>query len=378
MPGHTEPRGGRKPIGTAAGAFWLGLCLALFLSACGRSVPPVEPRAGLVIPQPGPLVLRLGDDGTLVPMALGEEKRASQDQGRPHAPFAMARAVAAIQPRADEGILAINRSGLVRLRVERHHEPAEARLLLQPLPQADGEFAGRTVGSTWGRDGEAFFLLYHHPIFEAAPPRSPPSAVVAATADGARIVDIIPGTTAYAVYPVAADGWLVQYRSDDGQRVTTSYARLNAATGAVAPLGQLAFEKDASPLPLSSAPASLAAAAAGLTGPLLIEARLPDGTRRTYLRGDAAEASPAWAQVTGSNDGPIAALLVTDDWRISVVPAQAATGAAAAMTNRYEAPLSEARVRDAAVVNGAIIIVWEEDMFPDIGASGIMVIESGL
>lgn len=358
----------------AAGA----LGLALFLSSCGRATAPVKPRPGFVVPLNSPLVLVLADDGTLVPISQSQEKPTSPNQGRPHAPFAMARAVAALQPRADEGILAINRVGLVRLRVERHQQPAEARLVLQPLPQTDGEFAGRTVGSAWGRDGEAFFLLYHHPIFEAAPPRSPPSAVVAATADGARIVDTIPGTTAYAVFPVSSDGWLVQYRSDDGQRVTTSYARLNAATGAVVPLGQLAFEKDASPLPLSSAPPSLAVAAAGLSGPLLMEARLPDGTRRTYLRGDPAEASPAWAQVTGPKDGPVVALLVTDDWRFSVVPAQAATGTAAAMTSRYEAPLSEARVRDAAIINGAVVIVWEEDMFPDIGASGIMVIDSGL
>lgn len=355
----------------------VALGLSLLWSACGRGAPPVQPRAGIVLPQAGQLVLELGDDGALVPIAQSLQKPSSQDQSSPHAPFAMARAVAAIQPRADEGILAINRVGLVRLRIARHTEPTEARLVLQPLPQADGEFAGRTVGSAWGRDGEAYFLLYHHPIFEAAPTRSPPSVVVAATADGARVSDMIPGTSAYAVFPVSADGWLVQYRSDDGQRVTTSYARLNAATGKATPLGQLAFEKDASPLPLSAAPPSLAAAAAALSGPLLIEARLPDGTRRTYLRGDPAEASPAWAQVTGSENAPLAALLVTDDWRFSVVPVRV-SGMEPAKTGGYAAPGSDARVRDAAIINGAVVIVWEEDLFPDIGASGIMVVDTGL
>jgi len=330
------------------------------------------------MPQAGPLVLELGDDGALAPVAPLEDKRAKSGQPRPHAPFAMARSVAAIQPRADEGIIAINRIGLVRARVQRHEQPAETRLVLQPIAQIDGEFAARTVGSSWAHDGEALFLLYHHPIFEAAPARTPPSIVVAATADGARVVDSFPGATAYAVYPVSADSWLAQYRSDNGERVTTSYALIAASSGASTALTQLAFEKQASPLPIAAAPPSLRSAAAGLSGPLLVEARLPDGSRRTYVRGDPAEASPAWGQVADTGTGSVAAMLVTDDWRISIATMSGGTESQDARTSQYDAPVAEARVRDAALVGGMIVAVWEEDLFPDIGASGIMVINPGL
>ena len=353
------------------------LCLGLFWTSCGRSPAQAEPRRGFVVPRTGPLMLELDDDGSLVPVSQLEDKRAKTGQPRPHAPFAMARAVAAIQPLADEGILAINRIGLLRVRVERHEQPAESRLVALPISQTDGEFSGRTVGSSWAHDGEAFFLLYHHPIFEATQPRTPPSIVLAASEDGARVADSFPGSTAYAVFPVLADAWLAQYRSDDGQRVTTSYALVAASSGSSTPLSQLAFEKQASPLPVASAPPSLRLAAAGLAGPLLIEARFPDGTRRTYVRGDPAEASPTWGQVAEPGSGSVAAMLVTDDWRVSIVPMS--TGEPrTARTTLYEAPVPEARVRDAALVGGLIVAVWEEDLFPDIGASGIMVVDPGL
>lgn len=330
------------------------------------------------MPQAGPLVLELGDDGALAPVAQLEGARVKSGQPRPHAPFAMARAVAAIQPRADEGIIAINRMGLVRASIQRHQQPAEARLVLQPVAQTDGEFAARTVGSSWTHEGEAFFLLYHHPIFEAAPVRTPPSIVIAATADGARVVHSFPGDTAYAVYPVSADAWLAQYRSDDGERVATSYALVTASSGASTALTQLAFEKQASPLSIAAAPPSLRSAAAGLSGPLLIEARFPDGSRRTYVRGDPAEASPAWGQVAETGTGSVAAMLVTDDWRVSIATGHDGETGGSAKTSQYDAPVAEARVRDAALVGGMIVAVWEEDLFPDIGASGIMVIDPGL
>jgi hypothetical protein len=70
-------------------------------------------------------------------------------------------------------------------------------------------------------------------------------------------------------------------------------------------------------------------------------------------------------------------MLVTDDWRVSIVPMS--TGEPrTAMTTLYEAPVPEARVRDAALVGALIVAVWEEDLFPDIGASGIMVVDPGL
>jgi hypothetical protein len=298
--------------------------------------------------------------------------------GRPE-PFPVAVRAASIQPVPGGAILAVNRKGLLSLTVARYDGGAETRLLIEPLPGATSEFRGRSAAQSWGRGQEALFLLYRHPVYELEPPRSPLSVVVAATLGEARLLEPGLGEDAYAVFPVSADSWLVQSRSETADRVTTSYARVPSGGGAPERLERSAFERLASPEPLAAAPEGLRAAAAALTGPLLIEAKLADGSRRAYVRGDPGQAAPAWAQVSGevsaAGSGPFACV-VTDDWRLAVAR-PSATKFSASVFN-LSAPSPGTAARDAALVGGLVVISWEEDLFPDVGSSGILALDPSL
>lgn len=354
----------------------LPIVLAIASASCGGRAPePIAeaPRPGFALPKDGPLALVVGDGGAFATMGDSAADAASR---RPPMPFPLAVTAAAIQPLGQGAVLAINRTGLRRVEVCRYG-PAqsggaeETRLVIEPIPGIEGEFSGRTVAVSWARRDEALFLLFRHPIFELQAPRDPAAVVVAATASGASVMEPGIGGDAYAVFPVAADSWLAQYRTESGDRVETRYARLSADGGRSEPLERPAFERLASPEPLSGAPELLRAAADALSGPLLVEARLSDGSRRAFVRGDAGQAAPAWAQV--SED---AALIVTDDWRVSV--ARKTDAGIGAKTLYPPAPAPGTVVRDAALIDGLVIALWEEDLFPNVGASGLVALDPGL
>lgn len=352
----------------------------LTLGACSRSKQVLReeaPRPGFLVPAGGSLALMVGNDGALTPL----DPARTVDPNRIPVPFPMAITAASIQPLGSGAVLAINRTGLLKLRVARRTPAngsviAEIRLIIEPLPGAENEFAGRTVAPSWSRGSEALFLLFHHPIFELQPPRIPASVVIAATLQGARILEPGIGGDAYALFPVAADSWLAQYRIDSGDRVTTDYMRLNRLDGTSEPLDRAVFERLASPVPIASAPEPLRAAAAELTGPLLIECRLADGSRRTYVRGDPGQAAPAWAQVTGTDTPDRKSFIATDDWR--VVTASPAVNGFSATAFNPQPPVSGARIRDAGLVDGLVVALWEEDLFPEVGLSGMLVLDAGL
>lgn len=335
------------------------------------------PRPGFPVPAGGSLALMVGNDGALTPL----DPARTAGPNRIPVSFPMAVTAASIQPLPDGAVLAINRIGLRRLRVARFtpadgSAAAEIRLVVEPLPGAETEFAGRTVAPSWARGGEALFLLFHHPIFELQAPRIPASIVIAATLQGARILEPGTGGDTYALFPVAADSWLAQYRLDSGDRVTASYARLNMVDGTNESLDRAVFERLASPVPIASAPEPLRTAAAALTGPLLIECRLADGSRRTYVRGDPGQAAPAWAQVTGAGTNGGEAFIATDDWRL-ILTSQAPGGLSATALDPRP-PVPGARIRDAALVDGLVVALWEEDLFPEVGLSGLLVLDAGL
>jgi hypothetical protein len=293
----------------------------------------------------------------------------------------MAVTAASIQPLGNGAVLAINRTGLRELRVARRTPAdgsvtAEIRLVIEALPGAETEFAGRTVAPSWARGNEALFLLFHHPIFELQPPRIPASVVIAATLQGAHILEPGIGGESYALFPVSADSWLAQYRLDSGERVTASYARLNMVDGTSESLDRAVFERLASPVPIATAPEALRTAAAVLTGPLLIECRLADGSRRTYVRGDPGQAAPAWAQITGNGKDASGAFIATDDWR--VVTTSPAAGGWSAKAFNPQPPVPGARIRDAALVDGLLVALWEEDLFPEVGLCGLLALDAGL
>jgi hypothetical protein len=347
--------------------------IAILVFSCARAprdeTPPSGQTEGFAIPSAGILVLIAGEDGEL---------RAPGDQARVLRPFPLARSPMAIQPIGDRAIIAVNRVGLRQVGVSRMKAGASgpARLVIEQLPGSQAEFDGRTVSSSWSKDNRAFFLLFRHPVYELDTPRTPPSIVIEASTAGAGILEPGLGPDAYAAYPVAAGTWLVQRRSETPDRVVTDYASYDPETGTEKSLSRSAFEKLASPMPLSAAPASIRAAADALAGPLLIEARLPDGSRRAYSRGDPGEAAPTWGQDLVSDEGISCSLLVTDDWRIAV--SRFSSGGYTVSVINPGQPFSEARVRDAALIDGVIVIAWEEAIFPDIGFSGLAALDSGL
>jgi hypothetical protein len=287
----------------------------------------------------------------------------------------------AVQPLGDGAIIALNRVGLKELTVVHGNADATGpdtawRAVIRHVAGAETEFAGRTVSSSWARDGQAYFLLFRHPVYELDAPRSPPSVVIQAAAAGAGIKEPGLGSNAYAVFPVSPEAWLVQRRYETEDRIITEYATIDPASGTEKALSRAACEKLASPLPLTAAPESIRAAADTLAGPLLIEARLPDGSRKTYVRGDPGEAAPAWGHDLVSSDGISVSLIVTDDWRIAL--ARFVSGGYTVSVMNPAPPFTEARVRDAVMVNGAIVIAWEEAIFPDIGYCGLAVLKPGL
>lgn len=361
------------------------LLALLALSSCARrqaEAVPEPPRRGFIVPAQGTLILTIEKDGSLAPMSQETLRRTSPAQGM--APFPISCTAASIQPLPGGAVLAINRAGLKRLLVTRHPPleggiSAETRLLIDDLAETDHEFAGRTVAPSWGMEGQAIFLLYRHPIFETSEPRDPPSKTLSATLSGASVRDVGLEGDAYAVYPVSVDSWLVQYRSESGERIHTGYSRVFTDAGQPESLARSEFERLASPLPMALAPEALLTAAGSLSGPLLIEARMHDGSRRAYVRGDPGQATPAWAWLPPEdNNNPYESSLciVTDDWR--VVTARQTDDRLIISTSSPSAPVSGAVVRDASIVEGLIVALWEEDFFPYVGRSGIMVIDPAL
>lgn len=411
------------PVTTIHRIVRVAAALALLVVSCSRGGQTTggpeavaEVRPGIALPASGTLVLTTTPDGLFAPMSGG-----SPAQVQPQ-PFAVAVAPAAIQPLGDDAIVAVNRIGLVRLSVRRYGGSAtgvtpggqssqsgqsgqsgqssqtgtpagdrETRIVVGAIPGAADEFAGRTVAVSWADRGGALFLLYRHPMFETELPRDPPSVLIEGTADAARLYM---GTgwaandwrDAYAVYPTATDAWLVQYRAEDGERVVTRYATIFKDAKPAIELKRQDFEKAVFPANLDLADPLIVQAASAIEGPVLLETRYSDGTRKTWLRGDPGEAAPAWAYVGDIPGGGKAALVVTDDWRIVLATEASGTAANAhgaadpvAVRALYPpAALPGARVRDAALVDGLAVLVWEEDLFPDIGASGLTVIDLAL
>lgn len=388
--GRSLERGARAAFARIAIATIAATSLALGLVGCSRErslavePPPREaPRPGYAVPRDGYLALAFDDSGSLQSLAANDTP-----PKRSPAPFPTAISAAAIQSLRKGAVLAVNRQGPLWLEGRRYEATGpeargEARLVIEGIQGARDAFAARTVASAWASGGKALFLLCRHPVYETADLAGPASIVMATDEYSAAPFSPSLGDDAFAVYPTATDSWLIQYRSETTERVHTDYAIArprNEAEGGLArdPIDRSHFERLASPLPVAAAPIELGAALEALGGPLLVEAAMADGSRRAFLRGDAGEATPAWAHVTddAAAHGGVSAVAVTDDWRLAIQARR--EGAPVARLVNLDAPLPGATARGVAMVDSLVVILWEQCSFPDVTASGICALDPAL
>ncbi|HPM71524.1 MAG TPA: hypothetical protein PLE25_01030 [Spirochaetales bacterium] len=348
--------------------------IAVLFSACSGGAPRPEaapaPEPGFQLAPGGTLVLAVDASGGLYPLPPPETGSVPAEPVSE--PFPIAVSAATIQPIIGGAVVAINRKGLSRLTIRRSAPDVAASVLIEPIDGAAAEFDGRTVAPSWGSGGDAVFLLYRHPVYELAERRSPASVTIAATLDRARIVRPGLGDDAFAAYPRAPGEWLAQYRTETTERVTTAYARLSLESGEpetirTSPVTREDFERLVAPEPMERAPEALRAAVAAIGGPVLLEARLPDGSRRAFVRGDPGQAAPAWGHLYGDR-----ACVATDDWRVVL-----ADGASGVIVDPSPVPpYPGATVRDAVLLEDALILLWEAGSFPYLWASGLVILDA--
>jgi hypothetical protein len=372
------------------------------VSCAGKSAEqPVESDltqdsqdTGFSIPAAGSLVMMLDPDGQLAMLpGLADGPAASvapgqnpgahpiPNQGPQPAPFAIQTAVAAVQAPVDGGaVVAINRIGLVYLSI------LDRQVQVRRIPGADPEFAGRSVAQAWTWDGKAMFLLHRNEIFETMTARNPVGRIIAATAAGARALPAF-GIDAeaaapenatlhgspYAVFPRTATRWLMQFRLVDDEKTLTAFAAWEPGMGKSAlqtPLELLerdVYEAEVRPGSIREAPSTLQRAAEALGGSLLIDAIMPDGSQQAWMQGSSDAALAVRARVSATS-----AVALASDGRIVVAESDGTCKIV------IKPPVPRAYFRDLAILDDFIIVVWEEDLFPDLGSSGLVIMDRSL
>jgi hypothetical protein len=315
----------------------------------------------------------LGRDGRLEPMpeaGLGQYPDLSQ--APEPAPFAIQSAIAAVQAPVDGGaIVAVNRIGLLYLAVQ------DNQVLLRWIEGADPEFAGRSVAQAWLRDGKAMILLHRNEVFETQAARDPVARIISSTAAKAVALPgfITPDEVIdqedndlygapYALFPGESDSWLVQFRMVGQERTRTAFAAWNPGRNQLEPLERSKYEYALRPAPVAEAPYALRLAAEALGGSLILDAHMADGSHKTWRQGsaDTILAVRAWVSDTLT-------LSLASDGRLVMVTA---TGV---HETHIDMPVPHAYFRDLAMLDGYLIAVWEEDLFPDLGSSGLVIMD---
>ncbi len=355
--------------------------LTCIFFSCTQKPKPLglpEPLPGFELPPGGTLWLGLSTDDSYVPWPLpdsGNEQAAIVPSN-----FAVHRGPAAIEPLPGGGaILASNRSGLQFISLVESSAVdarfAQARFVFKSIGSADPAFARRTVAGSWLRKGKAMFLLSRNPIFETEPFEAPGYSFISADANGSEIwqpPSSIAGVEDYAVYacyPQAPDSWAIQMRKDTDDRVDMLYELWTPDTGKRQDISKGVFEKTVSPEAIARAPQALRDLAAQIEGSIIVSCRMADGSRRAFLKGNSGEeTASAYAQIY--SDG---ALLVAGDgrgyYKNKGLPLRSIA---------IPLPVPDATIRDAALVDGVLVIIWEEDLFPDVGDCGLMIFNLGL
>lgn len=342
------------------------LCLAaLCLAAAGCTRRP-GPEAVEEYPESYAqgAVLRLSE-GRLASLQAGA---VSAPPGLPAGVAPAVAAAAAIDGRT--AALALNRVGLALIRID----PERRRFRIDPLESGD-EFAGRTVGGLFLREGTLYCTLYRDPHFETLPPRDPPSVLLEANPGNpvspARPFDLglgAEGAGLFALFPQPDGSWALQFRRAVEDGFESSFRRYDPASGSSLALSRAVFEGLLAPRLLSSAPDTLRRAARALApegAPVVVSASLADGSRGAYVFGD----GPAedTVELRGAVSVSGAALV---SW--NAVAATAREGSETSL--RLPEPMPGAVYRDAVPLEGAILAVWEVGVFPNIEESGVVLL----
>ena len=377
-----------RPRRSARQATVLGIAACALLVACTaacsrqaadlpvqRDTTQAGQDSGFLVPEAGSLVLMLGHDGQLEPISeSSHELPLSLRQGPVPAPFAIQTAIAAIQTPSDTGaIIAINRWGLMHLTV--HGRQVQMR----SIEGAASEFAGRTVAQAWTWNGQAMFLLHRNEIFESEAARTPAARIIAVTEDGLialpgfesftetaepEVIDLYGAP--YALFPRARDHWLVQFRLVGPERTRTAFAAWNPNQNQFDPLERSGYESAVKPAPLTEAPGALRRTAERLEGSLIMDAVMPDGSQQTWIRGNADTMLAIRAIVFDETT----ALSLTSTGRLIRVASDGVS------EYHIKPPVPQAYFRDLVLLDGFIIVVWEEDLFPNVGRSGLVIIDA--
>ncbi len=330
------------------------------LSACSRPTEPeTEEYPGTYA---GYAVLRV-KDGRL---ERWNPEPLAPREGIPASTAFYAATAAALDARS--AVLAVNRAGMVRVRID----PGALRYRLEDLGSGE-EFPGRSVGSLFVRENRVFCLLYRDFVFEREPPRNPPSILLALDiADPAGILrphDLGPdGGDIFAVFPLSEGRWALHLRKDVPEGTESSFRLFDPRSGAFLPLERRDFEKLLSPRPLSAAPDSLRRAALLLAPegcPVVVSASLADGGRAAYCFGEGR--SEDTVELRGAVTEAGAAVTA---WNAVA----AVSGPGGQSSFRLPVPVEGAVYRDIVPLEGAVLALWELGVFPNLEESGAVLL----
>lgn len=347
--------------------FFIAIMAIAAFSSCSSGKPeaPVEQkaeRAGEFTLKPaGSIVLSLAENFTSI-----EPAKITLSPG----PTGLQRSVSAIQ-RTEDGLVlvAVNRDGIYRIEsITESEREGQTRIRIQPVNELKDEFANRTVGNSWLDQGRAVFFLYSHPD-EPRPTENRHAFIVAdsiITALWKIQPELNPGVYVFSAFPMSEKYIYLQTRKDTGIGFESFYSAWEPIGIKTEKLTKTEFERIMRPSSPASAEREIEALISSLAGPLLVECQYQSGRKRVFLRGDIdrAVSANAWYsqnwQVLLARDGRLAFL---------------APGMRTVKAILIEKPLPRAVFRDIVIEKGLLFAVWEEDLFPRIGRSGILVMD---
>ncbi|MCX7023546.1 MAG: hypothetical protein NT080_02870 [Spirochaetes bacterium] len=309
----------------------------------------------LTVSWAGPLVLWLAD-GSLSTRAPAAS---------PPVDAMTAEAIVKVASDAAGFVAAAERVGLFRIRLDSAGWTAE----LGP-PLGTGFFAGRSVGSLFTSGNLVLCHLFIDDLrLSNAAGTGGPEPIVVALAEGGPhpVLRSIPAkgtplTRIFGVFPAARDSWLVQTRTVDDERVLAAWFEYDPIDDSLVPIDRESFESG-SIRPESSLPPAAASVSGGPAA--IVFWRRPDGSRSVTR--------------TGSGDpGDAVEWYAAGDEESSICVSRNGGGFSAVGTAmkpfRVSLPSGQAVVVDAALSSGAAALAWQEDYFPAVGASGLILL----